>query len=135
MDIGGLSYIASSVGIPMYADTITERMQRISFARICVELKVMEDYPKTIEVRMEDGSFAEIGVEYQEKPSSCAKCGIFGHGIINCPKAKKAWVEMNNREQVFPYKSKVEVQKALEVGWTQVQHKVTKSPTGNADNR
>ena len=126
----GLSYVASSVGIPLYADTITEGMQRISFARICVELKVMEDYPKVIEVRMEDGSYAEVGVEYQEKPSSCVKCGIFGHGMVNCPKAKKAWVAINNRVEVFPYKSKIEVQKALEEGWTQVQHKGIKTPTG-----
>ena len=36
----GLSYIASAVGKPLYADTMTISCMRLSFARICVEVDV-----------------------------------------------------------------------------------------------
>lgn len=36
----GLSYIASSVGRPLYADGMTETGKRISYAKICVEVTV-----------------------------------------------------------------------------------------------
>ena len=32
----GLSYLASAVGEPLYADSSTELKRRLSFARICV---------------------------------------------------------------------------------------------------
>lgn len=36
----GLSYIASSVGRPLYADQLTESGRRVSFAKICVEVVI-----------------------------------------------------------------------------------------------
>ena len=34
----GLSYLASAVGVPLYADSATESHRRINYARVCVEL-------------------------------------------------------------------------------------------------
>ncbi|KAK0586273.1 hypothetical protein LWI29_003970 [Acer saccharum] len=39
----GLSHIASAVGKPLYADSLTESMKRISFARVCIEIDAFCD--------------------------------------------------------------------------------------------
>lgn len=35
-----LSYLASAIGKPLYADEMTESSKRISYAKICVEVDV-----------------------------------------------------------------------------------------------
>ncbi|KAK3229882.1 hypothetical protein Dsin_001763 [Dipteronia sinensis] len=64
----GLSHIASAVEKPLYADSLTESMKRISYARVCIEI---------------DATF-----EYQWKPKICTECKFFGHSITTCPKLK-----------------------------------------------
>ena len=34
----GLSFLASVVGVPLYADTATESRRRINYARVCIEI-------------------------------------------------------------------------------------------------
>ena len=51
----GLSYIASGIGSPTYMDKITANQQRLSFAKICVEVKATRPIPRSIEVVMKDG--------------------------------------------------------------------------------
>ena len=59
----GLSYIASGIGSPMYMDKITASQQRLSFAKICVEVEAARPIPRSIEVVMKDGSRVSIIVE------------------------------------------------------------------------
>ena len=56
----GLSYIASSIGNPLYMDRITAAKQRLAFAKICVKIKATMVMPKSIEVEMgNDGNAKE----------------------------------------------------------------------------
>ncbi|MBA0750228.1 hypothetical protein Gogos_001646 [Gossypium gossypioides] len=43
---GGLSYIASALGNPLYMDGITASKQRLSHAKVCVELSVDQVFPR-----------------------------------------------------------------------------------------
>ena len=87
----GLSYVASVVGVPLYADEATENFRRINYARKCIELDASHPLVKEFEVithRFEQGSLAKgkaiIKVAYQWKPPACLDCRIFGHYLEDC---------------------------------------------------
>ncbi|KAI8542487.1 hypothetical protein RHMOL_Rhmol08G0141500 [Rhododendron molle] len=69
----GLSRIASAIGVPLYADDTTENCQRLSFARICVEVDVRTELLDSVEVVNAAGVSCEIPVKYSWKPIRCSK--------------------------------------------------------------
>ncbi|XP_058190906.1 uncharacterized protein LOC131308106 [Rhododendron vialii] len=75
----GLSYIASALGKPLYADDMTEKGKRLSFAKICVEIHVDTPLLDVVEVEYANGASAFINVKYPWKPSRCSECHVFGH--------------------------------------------------------
>ena len=91
----GLSYLASAVGLPLYADSDTENYRRVSFARICVELDASKPLVKEFEAitmqSSQDSSSsishfgtAKIRVSYQWKPPACSLCAVFKHSLEAC---------------------------------------------------
>ncbi|KAK2661863.1 hypothetical protein Ddye_000437 [Dipteronia dyeriana] len=90
----GLSYIASAVGKPLYVDSLTESMKRISFARVCIEIDATCDLVDSFDLFMGDdmypneGEKVEILVEYQWKPKICTECKSFGHSDVTCLRLK-----------------------------------------------
>lgn len=64
----GLSYIASSVGRPLYADGMTETGKRISYAKICVEVTVDSPLPHSVEVTLASGRSVTVGIKYPWRP-------------------------------------------------------------------
>lgn len=84
--------MASGVGRPLYADTVTEANQRLGFARVFVEVDLEAEFPREIEVDMGDGNSFLVGIEYPWIPMKCAKCNFFGHTAANC----------GNTEIVYP---------------------------------
>ncbi|XP_044510172.1 uncharacterized protein LOC123228789 [Mangifera indica] len=85
----GLSYIASAIGNPLYADSITEGGTRLDFARICIEIKVDAECPESISLTLPNGESMLINVEYSWKPLKCNVCQCFGHSTANCSFAPK----------------------------------------------
>ena len=59
----GLSYIASTLGNPLYMDRITARQERLTYAKICVEIEASLKIPRTIEIVTGNGSIVSISVE------------------------------------------------------------------------
>ncbi|KAK3229980.1 hypothetical protein Dsin_001861 [Dipteronia sinensis] len=57
----GLSHIASAVGKPLYADSLTESMKRISFARVCIEIDASCDLVDSFYLFMGDSSNPKLG--------------------------------------------------------------------------
>lgn len=49
----GLSYVASAIGNPLFADSMTENCSRLSYARICVEVDVDAQLPSKVLPRTE----------------------------------------------------------------------------------
>ncbi|XP_058202838.1 uncharacterized protein LOC131317296 [Rhododendron vialii] len=93
----GLSYIASAIGIPLHADALTESCQRLSYARLCVEVEVRSVLPEMVDVEY-CGLFATVGVKYPWRPVKCLECHLFGHSEDQCivkakvTKPKTEWV-------------------------------------------
>lgn len=92
----GLSYIASAVGRPLYADELTETNKRIRFASVCVEVEVDSLLPGSIELQFANGSSVDLVVKYPWKPLLCCKCKVFGHS--DCSVAKEVGPVVENAE-------------------------------------
>ncbi|KAE8719573.1 hypothetical protein F3Y22_tig00109945pilonHSYRG00285 [Hibiscus syriacus] len=73
----GLSYISSSIGTPLYMDSITVMRQRVSYAKVCVEVAVGYKISKTIGVKLQNGSFVSIGVEVKEAVPESVSSGLY----------------------------------------------------------
>lgn len=95
-----LSYVASGVGKPLYADANTESNSRLGFARVFVEVDIDTQFPEEIEVDMGNGQSFVVGIEYPWMPVKCKKCSVFGHLTRECgapgdpghgTKIKKQW--------------------------------------------
>ncbi|KAI8560558.1 hypothetical protein RHMOL_Rhmol04G0267000 [Rhododendron molle] len=71
----GLSYLASSVGKPLYADEMTETAKRISYAKICVEVDINASLPHSVDLLMSTGRTVSIAVKYPWRPVKCGACG------------------------------------------------------------
>ena len=85
-------------------DQITATQQRLSFAKICIELEACQEVPNTVEVRLRDGSLASILVEVPWRPMKCLACNIFGHSNKDClqkPKVIKTWVPKQSIEKIL----------------------------------
>ena len=80
-----LSYIASGLGNPLYMDQIPAGQQRLTYAKICVEIEASKNIPKSIEVELGNGSVISISVEVPWLPPKCSRCCIFRHVDKSCP--------------------------------------------------
>ncbi|XVF66768.1 hypothetical protein PTKIN_Ptkin10aG0064700 [Pterospermum kingtungense] len=67
-------------------DKYTTAMERVVYARVCVEVDFSKSIPKTLMVVLEDGLRVQVSVETLWLPSKCSKCFIFGHSNKTCPK-------------------------------------------------
>ncbi|XP_028125477.1 uncharacterized protein LOC114322385 [Camellia sinensis] len=77
-DDDGLSRIASAIGEPLYMDRLTAHGDRVSFAKVCVEIGVNYILPTNFLIKCE-GESIEVRVEYLWKPAKCTKCQVFCH--------------------------------------------------------
>jgi hypothetical protein len=96
-----LSYVASGIGKPLCADSVTEEQLRIGFARVLVEVNVESEFPKEVEVIGVDGERVVVGIEYPWLPvkcKKCKKCKSFGHLDFVCPKVERqVWIPRNQK--------------------------------------
>lgn len=63
----------------MYADECTTRMERISYARLLVEMDVTIPLPNSIKVMDTQGKVFEEQIWYDWRPQQCATCCLIGH--------------------------------------------------------
>ena len=82
--VTSLGYIASVVGIPLHLDTLTENHSRLSFSRICIEVDVNCEFPKSALLDLGNGKYSTIRIEYPWVPQICSHCKIFGHSRLKC---------------------------------------------------
>lgn len=73
----GLSYLASRVGVPLLVDKITEKLEPMNFARICVEITPSSILPSSLDVVVLDKEtnsekVVTVEVEYQNRPQICS---------------------------------------------------------------
>jgi hypothetical protein len=88
-----LSYVASGVGKPLCADSVTEEQLRLGFARVLVEVNIDSDFPKEVEIAGLNGQTVVVGIEYPWIPLKCKKCKTFGHASHTCNRVEKSvWI-------------------------------------------
>ncbi|KAG5614545.1 hypothetical protein H5410_014369 [Solanum commersonii] len=69
-----LSRISSGLGEPLYADECTTKVDRISFAKVLIEMDVARELPRKLKVEDPSGRCFEQVVQYEWVPKYCAKC-------------------------------------------------------------
>ncbi|XP_043687595.1 uncharacterized protein LOC122638812 [Telopea speciosissima] len=79
-----LSSIGSVIGKPIVTDKMTRSMERLSYARLCVEVSADRDLPSFVPVYGDDGLVFYQKVVYDWKPPLCKHCRVFGHLLDNC---------------------------------------------------
>ncbi|KAF7141980.1 hypothetical protein RHSIM_Rhsim06G0060200 [Rhododendron simsii] len=77
------SYIASSVGKPLYADEMAETAKGISYAKICVEVHVTASLPHSVDLLDASGKKVSIAIKHPWRPKKCDSCRVFGHSGCN----------------------------------------------------
>ncbi|XP_074288423.1 uncharacterized protein LOC141613582 [Silene latifolia] len=81
--------LANLVGTYIKSDSATEQKTRLGFARVMVELKIGQKFPKSIKFLDEKQHLVEIELGYEWKPVMCSKCKQLGHEKENCRKGQK----------------------------------------------
>ena len=118
-----LSYVASGVGKPLYADSITGDQTRLGFARVLVEVHSDSTLPKEIVIKGAGGQLVSIKVEYSWIPVQCKNCKSFGHAAYSCSKVeKKIWVPKapTTKNQVVEVKVKGVIPSVQSKEWKEI---------------
>ncbi|KAK6773645.1 hypothetical protein RDI58_028883 [Solanum bulbocastanum] len=70
--VDSLSRISSGLGEPLYADECTTKVDRISFARVLIEMDVSRELPRNLKVKDPNGRVFEQVVQYEWVLEYCA---------------------------------------------------------------
>lgn len=74
-----LSRIGSVLGTPICADECTSTQQRISYARLLVEIDITKPLVYTVQIEGDNWQRVEQQVYYEWVPMFCQKCHVVGH--------------------------------------------------------
>ncbi|XP_056695221.1 uncharacterized protein [Spinacia oleracea] len=101
-----LSRISSLLGVHICADECTTRQDRVSFARVLVEMDITTTLPDHVWVEDAYGTMFKQEVKYDWKPAYCKKCNMAGHDCDKIAKVapllkpnKKVWVAKATHKQ------------------------------------
>jgi len=81
-----LSKIASRVGKPITTDKLTHSKERLSFARVMVEVDASKELVTSVEMKLPTGDIYVQSVVFEFTPKYCKKCKSFGHVAGDCNK-------------------------------------------------
>ncbi|XP_058752736.1 uncharacterized protein LOC131625918 [Vicia villosa] len=74
-----LNKIGSALGNPLVIDECTDSKLHVSYSHILVEVDVMQELKKTINIRDVEGRKLQQPIEYEWKPLFCEKFEKFGY--------------------------------------------------------
>ncbi|KAK4390170.1 putative ribonuclease H protein [Sesamum angolense] len=79
-----LGKIGSRLGIPIAMDSLTMKMERVSYARILVEVDASKKLVDHVEFILPNGVTRKQPVVYEYTPKFCSTCKRFGHLKESC---------------------------------------------------
>ncbi|XP_049360657.1 uncharacterized protein LOC125825359 [Solanum verrucosum] len=97
--VSTLSKIGSGLGTPLYADACTTNIDRISYARILVEMDAAKPLPEAIKIGDPKGKIIDQKIVYDWRRVYCQKCCQVGH---NCSTWRDTGMKQARKEQVNP---------------------------------
>ncbi|KAL2250232.1 UNVERIFIED_CONTAM: hypothetical protein Sindi_2496900 [Sesamum indicum] len=74
-----LGKIGSRLGTPIAMDSLTMKMEQVSYARILVEVDASKNLIDEVEFVMPNGITRKQPVVYEFTPKFCTACNKFGH--------------------------------------------------------
>lgn len=83
------------LGTPIATDRLTASRERLSFARVLVEMEIVESLPNEIPIMTPKGVLQQP-VLFEWKPLKCKKCGRIGHAMDTCvAPVRRVWQVKN----------------------------------------
>ncbi|KAL0336700.1 UNVERIFIED_CONTAM: hypothetical protein Sradi_4881900 [Sesamum radiatum] len=79
-----LGKIDSRLGTPIAMDSLTMKMERVSYARILVEVDASKKLVDHIEFILPNGVIRKQPIVYEYTPKFCSTCNRFGHLKESC---------------------------------------------------
>ncbi|KAL2901408.1 hypothetical protein RDABS01_026490 [Bienertia sinuspersici] len=89
---GCLHKLGDIIGTTLKVDNVTMNKDRLSYARILVEVELDKELPDYIRFQNEKGLPVQQNIEYEWRPTFCTVCKKYGHPSDKCHKqTKKQW--------------------------------------------
>ncbi|XP_019233757.1 PREDICTED: uncharacterized protein LOC109214304 [Nicotiana attenuata] len=88
-----LGRIASLLGKPICTDKLTAQCERISYARVLIEMDIIQPLLDEILIEKPDGNSWMQRVDFEWKPKLCLDCNKFGHGTGECQQTTQQYEE------------------------------------------
>ena len=79
-----LSKLCSRIGKPVYTDKLTVYKDRVTFARVLIEVDVAKPITRVLEVIMPNGDTVHQAVFYENLPLYCTHCKTVNHSTNGC---------------------------------------------------
>jgi len=87
-NVRALSKIVSKVGKPITTDKLTLTKERLSYARVLVEVDASKDLTTSVDMRLPTGEVYQQSVIFEFTPKYCNKCKRLGHADGDCNMGK-----------------------------------------------
>jgi len=84
-----LSKLASVLGKPIQSDKLTATKERVSYARVLVEVDLLANLRSSVNVTLPNGSTHIQRIIYETLPKFCKHCKVLGHSTGACSKSKE----------------------------------------------
>jgi hypothetical protein len=89
----GINWLSSHLGKLLCMDEMTEKQNRLSYAKCLIEVKPNKELPDEFLVKLVEGGFQKIYVQYQWRPDVCVLCKMFGHATECCDVKDKSEID------------------------------------------
>lgn len=114
----GLSKLASRVGNLLYTDRAAHQNERVSYAKVLVEVEITKPLPEKILATLPDGCDVELNLSFEWVLKLCVGCCQLGHHQEHCGMEQSFQDEQQGvRRTILGNNLK---QTGLETGWVPV---------------
>ncbi|KAK4402845.1 hypothetical protein Sango_1025200 [Sesamum angolense] len=130
-----LGKIGSRLGTPIPMDSLTMRMERVSYARILVEVDASKTLVDHVEFKLPNGVARTQSVVYEYTPKFCTECNRFGHHQNSCRDSQQpasAAATAAAAVGIPAVTKRAATKKALPIEWTLVQRRQKQSRNSRA---